>query len=129
MTALDSALAAAHLDKSKGMDFYSLFLNTELYLPLNELPSKEEPQKINPILIDKDGKLFLMLFDEESRLVSWAKRQIPYAQIPGFAIVQMMDPEILYVLNVGTEHYHQFVKDEIEWLRKTVEQNLKKQNE
>ena len=121
MTALDKALSEACANAENSSNFYNLFLNSDLYLPLSELPSASSPQSIVPILIESSGSKYLMLFDEVDRLVDWAKREIPFAQIPGHAILQMMDPSVLYVLNVGTEYMHEFVVDEVAWLRSVVQ--------
>ncbi len=120
MTPLDTALTEARGDVQKGEQFYNLFLNTMLFVPLTELPKEDNPRQISPILIEYEGTKYLMLFDEEQRLVNWAKRQVAYAQVPGYALLEMMDPEILFVLNAGTEPMHQFVADELAWLRAAI---------
>ena len=121
MTKLDDALAAAKAGKGSEMDFYNLFLNSELLVPLAEPPNPADPGSLKPILIESDGKNYLMLFDSEDRLAAWAKRKLDFAGLKGADIVAMMDPSVPWVLNVGTEHVKVFVPDEIQWLKSAIE--------
>lgn len=123
MTTLDSALSAARADQSKGNEFYNAFLNSMLFFPLVELPPKENPRQITPVMIENEGDKFMMLFDTADRLIAWAKRRIPIAQLPGHMIVSTFQPDVLFVLNVGTTHVHQFSSAELAMLREAIEQS------
>lgn len=120
MTEIDVALQAAQEGKASPDDFYNLFLNREIFIPLIEKPDPAEPKTLKPILIEVDGKKYLMLFDTQDRLAAWAKRKIDFAAMPGHGIVAMMDASIPWMLNVGTDHVKEFVSDEINWLKTSI---------
>ena len=110
MTALDKALEAATKNPEKQSEYYNLFLNSEIFVPTHDLPSKEsrhrvgEGETIRPIIIESEGKKYLMLFDTKERLSSWAKREVGFAVIRGHVVVEMMSADIQWALNVGTDH-------------------------
>jgi|CXWL01.1.fsa_nt_gi hypothetical protein len=124
MTKIDEMLLAAQQGKATSDDFYNLFLNSEIFIPLIEPPDPADPRSIKPILIEADGKNYLMMFDAEERLSAWAKRKIDFAALSGHGIVQMMDPSMSWILNVGTEHMKQFVPEEIAWLKESIAPSL-----
>lgn len=108
--------------------FYNAFLNATIFIAIANAPSQEKTKRagkhdtISPIIIESEGTKYIMLFDSEERLLSWAKREIGFAAIPGHAIVEMMPPEFHWALNVGTEHVKTFVPDEIKWLKQNLGQ-------
>lgn len=118
MTEMDETLKAAQ-DGGDGTGFYNAFLNGELFVPLNETPA--DPTSIKPILVEADGQLHVMLFDSEERLAAWAKREVPFAAIPGHVLVQSFSDQHPWMLNVGTEFVKKFVPDEIRWLKSAVQ--------
>lgn len=126
MTALDKALEAATTNREKQSEYYNLFLNSEIFVPTHDLPSKEsrhragEGETIRPIIIESEGKKYLMLFDTKERLSSWAKREVGFAVIRGHVVVEMMSADIQWALNVGTDHVKIFGPDEIKWLKENV---------
>jgi hypothetical protein len=136
MTALDKALEAATKNPEKQSDYYNLFLNSEIFVPTHDLPLKEsrnragEGEAIRPIIIESEGKKYLMLFDSKERLSSWAKRDVGFAVVRGHVVVEMMSADIQWALNVGTDHVKIFVSDEIKWLKenaaKVTEEKLAK---
>ena len=127
LTALDKALKAVKTASAKPEEFYNLFLSTSLIIPTWSKPEKTEErlagenETFDPVIIESDGEKFLMLFDTTERLVSWAKREVGYIAVPGYAIVEMSLPGVQWVLNVECEYMHQFVLDEIAWLKSCVQ--------
>jgi peptidyl-prolyl cis-trans isomerase C len=136
MTPLDSALRVAQQDPSRQNEFYSLFLNTELLVPIYEAqgigsaPRRATGnEKFTPVILEANGKRYLPVFDTEERLVTWAKRKIQYLGIPAHALMESLDDSIMeslddsihWVLNVGTEYFKEFVSDEIKWLKSQMQ--------
>lgn len=129
MTALDQALKTLRLDMEdakRKSTFYDLFLNTTFCVPtldqqeLDQAPDIEEGQVL-PLIIESEGNDYLMLFDTEERLKSWAGDNVEWVGVPGYVIVATTMPPLHLALNVGTEFSKQFLPDEIAWLREVVE--------
>jgi hypothetical protein len=135
-TALDKALDAATKSREKQSEYYNLFLNSEIFIPTHDLPLKESRDRagtdetIRPIIIESEGKKYLMLFDTRERLSSWAKREVGVAVVPGHVVLEMMSADIQWALNPGTDHVKIFFPEEIKWLKenvaKSAEQKLAK---
>lgn len=127
MTPLDNAYVTAMQTQQEAV-FYNAFLSSTIFIATVDSPATERAKRagndetISPIIIESDGEKYVMLFDTKERLVSWAKREIGFAAVPGHAIVEMMGTDFHWALNVGTDHVKTFVPDEINWLK----QNLKK---
>lgn len=85
-----------------------------------EGPAAEEENTIVPVLIESDGTNFLMLFDTLERLSAWAQEEVDYLCLPGHAIVEMMEPEVHWILNIGTPYTKEFVSAEIKWLKESL---------
>ena len=126
MSPLDSAYAAAMKNADEQSIFYNAFFNAELYIPTHKIPEAEQQRRagdnesISPIFVESEGVQYLMLFDSKERLSSWAQREVGFVAMPGHAIVEMMNTDIHWALNVGTEHMKTFAPDEIQWLKETV---------
>ena len=124
MTSLDQAYVEAS-QSGKESVFYDAFLSSTIFIPTINAPEKESDRRtgendtISPIIIESDGAKYLMLFDTQGRLASWAKREVGFAALPGHAIVEMMDTDFHWALNVGTEYMKTFVPEEIQWLKET----------
>ena len=133
MTPLDKAFIEAQENPGREADFYNLFLNSDLFIPTHDIPKDrkeirlEKGETISPIIIESQEVQFLMLFNTEERLSAWAKREIGFVRIPGHAVVEMADPSIHWALNVGTEYFKEFVPEEIEWLKSSLEQSKAKE--
>lgn len=127
MTPLDQAYAEATQGGKESL-FYNAFLSTTIFIATVNAPEKEQNRRagendsISPIIIESDGANYVMLFDTKERLASWAKREVGFAALPGHTIVEMMNTDYHWALNVGTEYMKTFVPDEIKWLK----DNLKK---
>jgi len=129
MTELDQAMQTlrADLDKTEHQSkYYDIFLNTTFCVPtldpeeLDEETTLEEGQ-ILPLIIESEGNDYLMLFDTEERLKSWARREVKWVGVPGHVIAATTMPPLHLALNVGSEFSKQFLPDEIAWLREVVE--------
>jgi hypothetical protein len=127
MTGLDKALQTLREDMEdakRQSKFYDLFLNTTFCVPtldqqeLDETSAPEEGQ-ILPLIIESEGNDYLMLFDTEERLKTWAGEDVKWVGVPGYVLAATTMPPLH--LNVGTEYSKQFLPDEIAWLREVVE--------
>lgn len=126
MTQLDKSLIAARQDNSKANDFYNLFLSTDVYIPTHDMPEKdtvrraEEGEKFTPVILDREGKKYLPIFDTLERLQAWAKRPIGYVRMPSHVLLRSIGSDIHVVLNIGTEYYKEFVSEELKMLQEAV---------
>lgn len=125
MTPLDRAYVEA-TQGGKESVFYNAFLSSTIFIATVDAPAKEENRrtgendKISPIIIESDGSTYLMLFDTKERLASWAQREVGFAAVPGHTIVEMMDTDFHWALNVGTEYMKTFVPEEIKWMKENL---------
>lgn len=131
MNALDQALEKFIQDDNEQTRYYDLVLNTRFYIPTAGQAVKTGTSRIShndsisPIVIEADGKRYMMLFDSEERLASWAKKPVNYITFPGYAIVDMSTPDLHWAMNVGTDFSKEFVPDEIRWLKDAVKKHRK----
>ncbi len=127
MTELDQALAKYIQDDNEQAQYYDLVLNTNFYIPTIDEEAKagktevSENDSITPIILESEGKSYMMLFDSEERLTAWAKESVSYVVFPGHVIAAMSTPALHWAVNVGTEHSKEFVPDEIDWLKEIVQ--------
>jgi peptidyl-prolyl cis-trans isomerase C len=126
---LDQALQTLReeiTDPKRQSKFYDIFLNTTFFVPrfdqqeLDEESAVEEGQVL-PLIIESEGNDYLMLFDTEERLKSWAAEDVSWVGVPGYVLAATTMPPLHWALNVGTEYSKQFLPDEIAWLREVVE--------
>lgn len=126
MTPLDTALAKYIADDNEHSQYYDLVLNSNFHIPtFDEEPAEggtkvEDNEAISPVILESDGKSYLMLFDSEERLSAWAKQKVSFVVLPGYAIAEMTTPELHWAVNVGTDYSKEFVPDEIAWLQDAV---------
>ncbi|MCK4536496.1 MAG: SseB family protein [Desulfuromonadales bacterium] len=130
MTELDQALGDFRGnpgDAKYQSQFYDLFLNTVFYVPTVkekveiEESGPEEDVSV-PMIVEVDGLNYLMLFDTEPRLKSWAEKDVPFLTVHGHMISEFSAPDLYWAMNVGTEHAKQFVPEEIVWIKSVVGQ-------
>jgi hypothetical protein len=126
-TDLDRAVEAAREDPERRAAFYDVFLRAELFIPTRETPEEDaqagdaaEDPSFTPLLVESDGVPYLLLFDSLKRLHSWAEREIGYIRVPGHTLVEVMDPRLHWILNLGTSFTKEFVSDEITWLQQIL---------
>jgi peptidyl-prolyl cis-trans isomerase C len=129
MTALDQALQTLRedLDDAKRQSkYYDLFLNTIFCVPTLDQQetgreSALEEGQVLPLVIESEGDDYLMLFDTEERLKSWAADDVTWVAVPGYVLAATTMPPLHWALNVDTAYSKQFLPDEIAWLREVVE--------
>lgn len=132
MTPLDQAFASAMQDDEKRSAFYSLFLNTELFIPVYEIPEEDgastigENDTISPLILEYEDERYVMLFDTQEKLQNWVQDGVDFeigvVGLPGHAIAEMMSTDLNWALNVNTEFSKTFVKEEIELLKDFIAQ-------
>ncbi|MDD2271398.1 MAG: SseB family protein [Desulfuromonadaceae bacterium] len=129
MTELDQALHALRLDMDDTKlqsKYYDVFLNMTFCVPTldqqeSDIKSELEEGQILPLVIESEGNDYLMLFDTEERLKSWATNDVKWVDVPGYILAATTMPPLHWALNVGTEYSKQFLPDEIAWLKEVVE--------
>lgn len=127
-TGLDQALVALRQDMEDPKlqsKFYDIFLNTIFCVPTldseqdGESPVEEE--QTLPLIMESDGNDYLIFFDTEERLKTWAAEDVTWVPVPGYLLAATTMPPLHWAMNVGTEYSKQFVPEEIAWLRDAVE--------
>jgi len=129
MTALDQALQTLQLDMDDTKlqsKYYDIFLNMTFCVPTLDqqesgIKSEIEDGQILPLVIESEGNDYLMLFDTEERLKSWATNDVKWVDVPGYILAATSMPPLHWALNIGTEYSKQFLPDEIAWLKEVVE--------
>ena len=129
MTELDQALQALRLDMEDAKlqsKYYDIFLNMTFFVPTLDQQefggeSAVEEGQVLPLVIESEGNDYLMLFDTEERLKSWASNDVKWVDVPGYILAATTMPPLHWALNVGTEYSKQFLPDEITWLKEVVE--------
>ena len=127
MTPLDKALQAAQSDNSKVNDFYNLFLATDIYVPTHDSSKVEsgprrtkEGETLSLVIFKDKDTDFLPIFDTLERLQAWAGHELTYVRMPAQALLQSIDSSLHLALNVGTDHFKEFVSDEVKGLQDSV---------
>ena len=129
LTVLDQALQTLRVDfndPQRQSKYYDIFLNTTFCVPTldpQDLDGASALAKgeVLPLIIESEGHDYLMLFDREERLKTWAGDRVRWVGIPGHVLAATTMPPLHWALNVGTEYSKQFHPDEIAWLREVVE--------
>lgn len=131
MSEFDQALAIFQQNpgvQSNQSLFYDLFLNSTFYVPTldPEAPDGEaktqEEQHAAPLILEAEGKDYLMLFDSEERLRHWAQAEVGFVKVPGHVLALTSVAPLHWALNVGAERSKEFLPEEIAWLKEVVEQ-------
>jgi len=126
MTELDQALTKFVQDEKEQAAYYNLVLNTRFYIPTVDdkaaagKATVSKDDTFSPLLLEADGKRYMLLFDSEERLSTWAKQPTPYVALPGRALAGVTPPSLHWAMNVGTGYAKEFVPEEIGWLREAA---------
>jgi hypothetical protein len=124
MSALDDALLKLIEDSESGQGpYYDEVLNTEFYIPLNADPSSDQgdqAQNVSPMVLESEGKSYLMLFDSVERLNAWAEQEAPHAIYAGYRLAEVTPEALHWAVNVNTEYAKEFVPEELALLRQAV---------
>lgn len=91
-TPLDSAHAAMETTGSDAarLRFYDTLAGAELFLMLTAEPQGAD---ISPEVFEIEGTQYVLAFDLEDRLASFAGRAVPYAALSGRALAGMLAPQ------------------------------------
>lgn len=123
MTPLDQAFEAAKANESARNDFYSLLLNSTLYIPTHDIPAEHdraragENTSFSPIIVEAEGAAYLMLFDTIEKLTNWAQRPVGYVGLSGHIIANISESHLHWALNAGTNYIKIFMPDEVRWMK------------
>jgi len=119
MSELDLALEASLQDEGELEHYYELILNSDFYIPLQEDEQNlsAEPESVRPLILESEGKDYLLLFDSKERLAAWAQKDVPYVILAGFGAAAISTPELHWAVNLGSSYAKQLLPDEIRWLR------------
>lgn len=124
MTELDTLLDQCIKQQADQNSYYDLVLNSNFYIPIleQENDSAADDDKVTPVILEADGNPYMMLFDTEERLHSWANEAVKFIVLPGHSVVEASTPELYWALNIGTDFQKEFVPEEINWLKDIVKQ-------
>lgn len=134
-TAFDQALVAAQTDADAKAAFYETVLTTQFFVPTDAADSQQtETTEINagdavsPLVLEHENKGYLLLFDTQERMTSWAGQEIAHVQLPGYILAEMTKGDLYWAINVGTDHPHEFLPDEVKWLYGVVQKTVAAQS-
>jgi hypothetical protein len=120
MTPLDEALEKFIRNESCQDAYYELILNTDFYIPLSaddDGKTLAERETVTPLVVEADGKAYLMLFDTEERLSAWVQKPMNYVVLAGFKVAEISTPQLHWAVNIGGACAKEFVPEEIRWLK------------
>lgn len=86
-TALDHAHAQMEESDAKRLAFFERVADSELFLLLQ---SEAEDDQLTPEVFDLGEAQYVLVFDREDRLASFAGRIVPFAALSGRVIAQML---------------------------------------
>jgi len=125
MTALDEALEKYIEDEKEQAQYYDQVLSTDFYIPItddgSDLPL-DQRENVSPLVLESEGKHYVLLFDTEERVNSWSKKPIDYIILAGFEMVKHTPAGLHWAINIGSERAKELVPDEINWLKNNLEQ-------
>ncbi len=126
MTALDEALEKYIADASEQTQYYDLVLNTDFYIPIiddgSDIPVAER-ENVTPLVLESEGKSYVLMFDTEERVNGWSKEPLKYMILAGYEMIKYTPAGLYLVVNIGNERAKEFVPDEINWLKELALQN------
>ena len=111
---------------SYSIHYTKLYDNTRFYIPTRDdeaaagKTAVSADDTFSPLILEAEGKRYMLLFDSEERLGAWAKKAAPYVALPGHALAGATPPGLHWAVNVGTGYAKEFVPEEIGWLREVV---------
>lgn len=120
MTELDKALEKYLQDEAEQATYYDLILKTDFYIPLNSEDTDtplEQQQSVTPLILKSDDKHYMMLFDSEEKLTSWAQKPTDYVVLAGYKVAELTIPKLHWAVNIGSGFAKEFLPEEIDWLK------------
>lgn len=119
MSELDQALEAYVKDEGQQEHYYQLILDSDFYIPLqaddSEIPL-DQRESVRPLVLKAEKKHYMLLFDSEKRLNSWAKQPTPYVILAGSRAAIISTPELHWAINLGSGYAKEMVPEEISYL-------------
>lgn len=125
-TPLDYALLAARSDPDACDPYYTVFLNTDVYVPTAEIPREvservtQDVETYRFVVIEHGGGCYLPVFDTYERLEQWTQRQVGVIRLSAAALVSSLQPDVHLLLNPRTSFAKEFVLEELAWLRDSL---------
>lgn len=118
-TELDRAFAASDASDTARLAFYDRLAATELFVMLTEEPVGDN---VTPEIFELQDASYVLAFDLEERLSGFADRPVPYAALPGRALVAMLaDRRIGIALNLEVAPSQTLLPPEaVQWLAATL---------
>ena len=126
MTALDEALEKYIADENEQAQYYELVLKTDFYIPITDDDPDtpiEQRENVTPLVLEAEGKHYVLLFDTEERVNNWSKEPIKYMILAGYEMAKHTPEGIHWAINIGTDRAKAFVPEEINWLKGTALRN------
>jgi len=120
MTALDDALEKSIANENEQDQYYELVLKTDFYIPITDDDSDtplEERESVTPLVLESEGKHYVLLFDTEERVKSWSKEPVKYMILAGYEMAKYTPAGLHWAINIGTDRAKEFVPEEINWLK------------
>lgn len=123
VTLLDAAHAAVSADpenEAKRLRFFERLADGEMVLLLER---EAEGEKVEPRVFDLEDGPFVLAFDREERLASFAGGIAPYAALPGRVIAGMLKGQGIGLgVNLGVAPSSMLLPPEaMDWLAETLE--------
>lgn len=137
LSVLDQAyigvLASEEPDEELELDYYDLFLNSVLYVPTHKMNEEERASvseddiAIVPVIVEDEGRQYIMLFDSKERLKEWADGEAFEAvEMRGCDAINIFGAENYHMmLNVMSEHQKEFSLEEIQFLLSNIREEKK----
>lgn len=115
-----SAMVATQEEEQARLRFHERLIDAEWFLLLT---SEAEGETISPEEFTVAGVSYLVAFDREERLVSFAQRPSPYIALSGRALVRMMsEKKVGLAINLGAVSEHLVPPETVDWLAKVLAQ-------
>mgnify|MGYP002870330219 FL=1 len=108
-------------DTDKHLQFYNALLDAQLFLLLNEEPQEDE---LLPQIKDIESNRYVLVFENEDRLVDFCGNVAPYAAVSGRVLIEMLEgQEIGLAFNLNAKAAEALLpKDVVEWLSEVIRQ-------
>ncbi len=121
------ALIAAPNNEASRLAVFELLASSELFILLETEPTGDA---VEPRLFDTSEGRFVLVFDREERLATFADGPAPYAALSGRNIASMLkDQDIGLGLNLGVApSSHLFPATDVFWLANLLDSTPEEQN-
>jgi len=121
-TDLDEAhavMARAPEDDAARLRFYERLADSEIFMLLSGAP---EGDSIKPEIFEISGEKYALIFDREDRLTGFVGRAVPYAGLPGRALVGMFAGQgVGLALNLEVASSSMLIPGHaVDWLAQTL---------